>query len=522
MPAPSFDLGQPRRHAGSTGSTDTPAGKPTPRPTATVRPRQWQTQLIALLRRRLEQSRNAGGGSGNAAAAPSADVLINAGPGAGKTLGALLSFQHLQHEGQLQRFLVFCHRSSIAEQWLAAAVRLGLRLQEWQADADQQALSASGDGLLITYQAAGRHRDLLEAQLRATRWGPWMAIADEVHHLGLDPDEPEASAWGQAFSRLSAGARLRVGLTGTPFRADNLAFCAARRQRVHDGDSWVEQIVPDLSVEPRELILAGDVRPLEFRFQDGWVDHGRLAEQLESGESVGVGDVERSPLSLEQRESWRARNLRRAIQLGDSSSIALRLLLNARRRLELVRRQHPGAGGLVIARNIAHARRICGLLEEQGDRVQLVHSQDPEAHERLKAFKAGAGDWLVSIDMCAEGFDAPRLRVVAYLTTVVTRTRFVQAITRAVRIDGDRAGLESVPRQASSVFAPADPLLMQVARTWSLTEPYVLQPPATAAPEESGAGPMRGPSLPLQALEDGAGAVIRMRGPELPNFRMQR
>lgn len=124
--------------------------------------------------------------------------------------------------------------------------------------------------------------------------------------------------------------------------------------------------------------------------------------------------------------------------------------------------------------------------------------------------------------MCAEGFDAPRLRVVAYLTTVVTRTRFVQAITRAVRIDGDRAGLESVPRQASSVFAPADPLLMQVARTWSLTEPYVLQPPATAAPEESGAGPMRGPSLPLQALEDGAGAVIRMRGPELPNFRMQR
>ena len=45
----------------------------------------------------------------------------------------------------------------------------------------------------------------------------------------------------------------------------------------------------------------------------------------------------------------------------------------------------------------------------------------------MERFKAGDSDWLVSIDMCAEGFDAPRLRVVAYLTTVVTRTRFVQA-----------------------------------------------------------------------------------------------
>jgi hypothetical protein len=33
---------------------------------------------------------------------------------------------------------------------------------------------------------------------------------------------------------------------------------------------------------------------------------------------------------------------------------------------------------------------------------------------------------------------------------------------------------------------------------------------------------MRGASLPLQAVEDGAGAVIRMRGPELPNFLVQR
>ena len=469
----------------------------------TLQPRQWQTQLIQLLQRRLERP-------------GSHDVLINAGPGAGKTLGALLSFERLQRQGRLRHFLVFCHRSSIASQWLQAAERLQLRLQEWQPGQDDTGGApdpwGEADGLLITYQAAGRNLQALLPQLQASPERSWLAIADEVHHLGLDPEEPEATAWGHAFSRLTAGARLRLGLTGTPFRADNLGFCAARRIQVHDGEGWVEQIAPDLSVEPRELIAAGDVRPLEFRFQDGWVDHGRQDQP---------GDTERSPLSQEQRESWRARNLRRAIRLGDSSSIALRLLLNARQRLEVVRSQHPEAGGLVVARDIAHARRVCGLLEEEGDRVLLVHSQDNAAAEHMQAFKAGEADWLVSIDMCAEGFDAPRLRVVAYLTTVVTRTRFVQAITRAVRMDAQRAGQEAVPRHPSYVYAPADPLLLQYARTWSLSEPYVLRPKGPEPEPPLGHGG-RAPSLPLQAMEDGAGAVIRMRGPQLPNFVLQR
>jgi superfamily II DNA or RNA helicase len=499
MASPSFDLRLPRRPLqGSPSLTARPA---TPlRHAPAVQPRQWQTQLIQLLRRRLERP-------------GSHDVLINAGPGAGKTLGALLSFERLEREGRLEHLLVFCHRSSIASQWLAAASRLGLKLQEWQPGSDLQAIGGSSvHGLLITYQAAGRNLDQLAEQLQQANWGPWLAIADEVHHLGIDPEEPEATAWGHGFSRLSATARLRLGLTGTPFRADNLGFCAARRIQVRDGQEWVEQIAPDLSVEPRELIAAGDVRPLEFRFQDGWVDHGRQGE---------LGDSERSPLSQEQRESWRARNLRRAIRLGDSSSIALRLLLNARRRLEAVRREHPGAGGLVIARDIAHARRICGLLEEEGDRVHLVHSQDPEAPQRMEGFKAGEADWLVSIDMCAEGFDAPRLRVVAYLTTVVTRTRFVQGITRAVRMDAERCGLETVPRHPSYVFAPADPLLMQYARTWSLSEPYVLRAKSNEAEAEPSDSSRAG-SRPLQAIEDGAGAVIHLRGPQLPNLRLQR
>ena len=395
---------------------------------------------------------------------------------------------------------------SILSQWQSAASKLGLRLELWNGPGSA---SDEADGWLLSYQGAGRQQETLQAEL--SNWDQQMllAIADEAHHLGVDPDEPEGPVWGRTFLDLSNHARLRLGLTGTPFRADNLAFCAARRVRVEEAGQLVEQIHPDLSVEPRELIEAGDVRPLEFRFQDGWVEHS----------AQGMPDREVSPLSAEQRESWRARNLRRAIRLSDSSSIAQLLLLRARNKLQSVRERHPRAGGLVIARDIEHARSITLLLEEEGDQVDLVHSQDPAASERLNGFQSGHADWLVSIDMCAEGFDASRLRVVAYLTTVVTRSRFVQGITRAVRMCAERAPLEAVPRDPSYVFAPADPLLMQYARSWSLSEPYRITAPANA--EEGDVHPLgdwRGPSLPMEAVEDSAGAVIRMRTPQLPTF----
>ncbi|QNJ28452.1 ATP-dependent DNA helicase [Synechococcus sp. A15-24] len=69
------------------------------------------------------------------------------------------------------------------------------------------------------------------------------------------------------------------------------------------------------------------------------------------------------------------------------------------------------------------------------------------------------------------------------------------------------------------MVAPADPLLMSYARSWSVAEPYVL------SSQDSGQAPIgdspvrgRGPSLPLEAVNDGAGAMIRLKTPQLPSF----
>ncbi len=364
------------------------------------------------------------------------------------------------------------------------------------------------DGLLLTYQGASRKSEQFRDLLMSWASDGAMGIADEAHHLGVDPDEPEGQVWGRTFLEITKRNKVRLGLTGTPFRADNLAFCSAKKVVLQDKEGFVEQICPDLCIEPRDLISAGDVRPLEFHFQDGWVEHSR----------EGQPDRDVSPLSAENRESWRARNLRRAVLLSDTSSIALHVLIRARQKLEKVRSDHRNAAGLVIARDIQHATQISNFLQENGEIVELVHSQDRDSTGRLNAFQRSDASWLVSVDMCSEGFDAPRLRVVVYLTTVVTKSRFLQGITRAVRMSSSRERKEPVPRNPSFVFAPADPLLMQHARSWSIAEPYLIR----GNTSDSSIGlipyPSRGPILPMEAVGDGAGEMIKMRTVELPIF----
>ena len=60
---------------------------------------------------------------------------------------------------------------------------------------------------------------------------------------------------------------------------------------------------------------------------------------------------------------------------------------------------------------------------------------------------------------------------------------------------------------------------MSYARTWSMAEPYVLRQQtdegAIAEPNASSGSTLQ---LPLEAVEDGAGEVIRLKTPQLPTF----
>ncbi len=466
-------------------------------PEEAIRPRLWQERLINLIRRRLEMN------SGT-----EKDLLVYAGPGAGKTLGALLSFKAMQKEKQFNYFLVFCHRNSIIHQWEQTSRKLGLILKDCDASFDTIENKKSIDGLAITYQGAVKNSANLLKYLKHWEEEGFIAIADEVHHLGINNEESKGHVWGRAFNKITVRSKLNIGLTGTPFRADNLSFCSARQIQVPDKGKLISLIRPDLCIEPRELISTGDLRPLEFHFQDGWIEHGYKDNP----------NNEVSLLSTENRESWRARNLRRAIHLSDKSSIAIQLLLRAREKLQKIRSVHKTAAGLVIAKDIAHAKAIKTVLKENGDQVDLVHSYDPDAKERLKSFQKSNAKWLVSVDMCTEGFDAPRLRVIAYLTTIVTESRFLQSITRAVRVCSERAKKEKIPRNPSYIFAPADHHLMSYARSWSKAKPYLISNNHPNSQQQDLSAYCQIPGLSLETFNAKAGETIRIRTAELPNF----
>ncbi len=440
------------------------------------------------------------------------DLLVHAGPGAGKTLGALLSFKAMQREGSLDKFLVFCHRTSIISQWKKASEKLGLTLKDLDSQLKCDPFSSDVDGWILTYQGASRNLKMIKEEFQDIREKSFMVIADEVHHLGLNPDEPEklGPVWGRAFLEISKISKLRIGLTGTPFRADNLPFCSARKISIEneEGENFV-QIRPDLCVEPYELIEVGDVRPLQFHFLDGSIEHASRSETFKSEVSL---------LSEETRESWRSRNLRRAIRLSESSKIALFILLKAKKRLSKIKIEHGNAAGLVIASDIDHAELIASYLREDGEKVELIHSQENDTVNRLAEFQSSKANWLVSVDMCSEGFDAPRLRVVAYLTTVVTRSRFIQCITRAVRLSSDRVNSEPIPRHPSHIYAPADPLLMDYAKSWTKERPYFIKGKESLLLSEGIDSNTNRLCLPMEAIRDHPGKAFNFGSIELPRF----
>ncbi len=460
-----------------------------------IKPREWQIQLVNLLKRRVISSLEK-------------DILVHAGPGAGKTIGALLGFNALRNEFYLEKFLVFCHRGSIANQWYEASKKLKLKSIIVDISKLKNLNRNSFDGLIFTYQGCSKNLKEIKDELNLLNWTKTLSIADEVHHLGLDPEEPEGAIWGKNFINLTKKSALRIGLTGTPFRADNLAFCSGRKIIIQEKDQVTEQITPDICIEPKDLISAGDVRPLEFHFQDGSVEYRK----------EGNHEKEKSNISEEVRTSWRASNLRKAISLKEESGIALQLLLRTKNKLDQIRLFQKNAAGLVIARDIEHAESISKFLIQSGDQVELVHSQQKDAGKRLSAFQENSKNWLVSIDMCSEGFDAPRIRVVAYLTCVVTKSRFIQAITRSVRIGTTNITKESIPRRPSYVFAPADPLLMEYAKNWSTTQPYLIRNNQVLTEPKNHSWIPKGPTLPMEAVNEEIGKIIKMRTTQLPNF----
>jgi hypothetical protein len=186
----------------------------------------------------------------------------------------------------------------------------------------------------------------------------------------------------------------------------------------------------------------GVCRPVTFVPYDGTL-------QWRSGDDVieaGFDTV------LTAREA--SRRYRTAISAELSDGLP-RILAAAHAKLTEARAAgHKDAGGLVVAADSDHARKIAKLLKDvSGKSPVVVLHAEAGAHKKLAAFTASREEWIVAVNMVSEGVDIPRLRVGVYASAAKTPLIFRQVVGRFVRTIAGR------PTDMSWLYLPADPVL---------------------------------------------------------------
>jgi superfamily II DNA or RNA helicase len=351
--------------------------------------------------------------------------LISAAPGAGKTRPSIEVARDLLARGVVQRVAVVCPTTPLTRQWAAAAGRLGLQLVP---DAPELVPPRDFHGVAVTYAKVASV---------AERWGrqmgspptPTLVIADEAHHLG------EELAWGEGFATAFRDAARWLLLSGTPFRSDTTPIPG-----VHYDAEGVA--VADVSYTYADAVREGICRPVTFIPYDGTL-------QWRSGDDVieaGFDTV------LTQREA--SRRYRTAISAELADGLPRILAAAHAKLLEARAAGHRDAGGLVVAADSDHARKIARLLKDvSGKSPTVVLHTEAGAHRKLAAFTASREEWIVAVNMVSEGVDIPRLRVGVYAGAAKTPLIFRQVVGRFVRTIAGR------PPETSWLYLPGDPIL---------------------------------------------------------------
>jgi superfamily II DNA or RNA helicase len=392
------------------------------------------------------------------------DFLTVATPGAGKTTFALTAaVRRLAAPGGPRRLVVVAPTAHLKRQWAAAALSFGMHLDHQWAPADGEPPSDM-HGVVTTYQQVASCAPLM-ARLAAGS----MVVFDEIHHAGDD------RAWGTAVRTAFEGAALRLSLSGTPFRSDTRSIPFLRYE--------LDEARPDYEYGYGEALAGGRVvRPVYFPRTNG------LMEWSAPDGSTWSASFD-DPLHTVRANQ----RLRAALSLdGDWLPAVLR---SAHERLTDIRRQHPDAGGLIIATDQDHARGIADALAwRHGVEPMVATSDDSGASDRIAAFAASDAPWLVAVRMVSEGVDIPRLRVGVYATTTTTELFFRQAVGRLVR------WTPGVVNQRAYLFIPDDARLRNWAYRIAETRRHSLRKESAEQPE---ADPAALDELREEAVRDG-------------------
>jgi superfamily II DNA or RNA helicase len=356
--------------------------------------------------------------------------LINAAPGAGKTLASCAIAKALMDIGEIERVIVIAPRSEIVNQW-ADDYRFVTKRHMAKVTAADGEIAALSLDVCATWSAIQGLLPELQAVCRASKT---LVICDEHHHAAVE------AAWGDGADGAFEAAKFVLVLTGTPIRSDGVHSVWLAHD---DAGAISHPEAGTYSLTYGEAVDLGYCRPVTFHRHEG-----KFTVEME-GESVTVSGQNEAiiPGKLKRisglQKALDFYRLARTPQYEADQVTPLidgyqaTMIESGSEKLTDLRHRMPNAGGLIIAPSIEMANYMVALLEKiEGEKPMLVHSQLPNPNSKIRAFRETDKRWLVSVAMVSEGVDIKRLRVLLYLPNAMTELAFRQAIGRVVRTAG--------------------------------------------------------------------------------------
>ncbi|MGJ8645785.1 MAG: DEAD/DEAH box helicase [Marinomonas colpomeniae] len=349
--------------------------------------------------------------------------LVLASPGAGKTLLAAHIAKTLINSGNID-YVVCFSPSRIVSQSIEETFEKTLKRKF---NGRLGAIGASR-----TYHSLSNAAELIN-DLAATRV---LVVFDEIHHCAGNGESP-ANAWGlQLISTIQHLATYTLSLTGTPWRTDTLPISFAKYSDPEGNIicdysyDLVDAIKDKVCRMPQ--ITAIDIEKVTVKGLGKFETYTSLQSLLSEGE-VSYQTVIRHP------------------------EVIKHLLSLSVHRLNILRKDSPNAGGLVVASSYEHALQIQSILLDHFNKEStLVSCRHDDSPELINRFRKDNSEWIISIAMISEGTDIPRLQVCCSLTDVTTELYFRQILGRIIRMTKDQS-------HVANMYMLAEPNLVEFA-----------------------------------------------------------
>jgi superfamily II DNA or RNA helicase len=282
------------------------------------------------------------------------------------------------------------------------------------------------------------------------------AIIDEVHHA------EESAEWGRAVDRLVSLSDYALFLSGTPWRREGriAQLCTEenshRRPYYGEDNRIAADYVYDYGQDLRNKVSRATV-PVKFYFWDSFwqSSDGRKEEKL-------LKDLPSFPFAnFETENDWYewAKNCDTPLGkhlhfdppaetpevnklLKNILDESLNLLYMSRRQAELSCRAKNLTVLLCVAKSIKEARAIADYIQDCNPsyKVAVVVSDDSNGAAKLERItkqcqenSPDKPDVIVSVGMVSEGVDIPQIKVIAFMSAILTTLYFIQVVGRALR-----------------------------------------------------------------------------------------